>query len=290
MIFYILIFLAALGTAMNFAVTKVYQINQGNSLQSGVIFNSLVGLAGSLIYFAVCGFKIDITVFSVVLALLFTLFHGIYTIIGFKIMSLGSMAVYTIFLMLGGMILPYLYGLFFLDEEITVLKVMALLLMSLAIILQNNGKKERGKAIFYILCICVFFLNGLVSIVSKVHQTYPQFETVSDNGFVLLKNVMRFLLFFGMIPFVGKKGEKVFSIKPKMYIVIVSSALISSISYYLQLVCASSLPATVQFPVISGGTIVFTALLGMICFKEKISKRQAFCLLLCIISTIIFVL
>ena len=123
-----------------------------------------------------------------------------------------------------------------------------------------------------------------------MHQTNPQFETVSDNGFVLLKNVMRFLLFFGMIPFVGKKGEKVFSIKPKMYIVIVSSALISSISYYLQLVCASSLPATVQFPVISGGTIVFTALLGMICFKEKISRRQAFCLLLCIISTIIFVL
>ena len=289
MIYYILIFLAALGCALNFAVTKVYQLNQGNSIGSGIIFNCLVGLAGSLIYFVVCGFKIEMTVFSVIMSVLFTLFLGIYTIIGFKIMSIGSMAVYTVFLMLGGMILPYFYGLLFLDEEITVLKVIALLLMTVAIILQNNGEKKRGKALFYILCIGVFILNGLVSIVSKAHQIYPQYETVSDNGFVLLKNLMRFLMFGSMIPFVSKKGEKIFQIKPKMYIVIMFSALISSIAYYFQLVCASYLPATVQYPVMSGGTIVFTALLGMICFKEKISKRQILCLFLCIASTAIFV-
>lgn len=290
MIYYILIFLAALGTGLNFAVTKVYQLKQGNSIQSGVIFNSLVGLVGSLIYFVVGGFKIEFTIFSVVLALLFTLFCGLYTIIGFKIMSIGSMAIYTIFLMLGGMILPYFYGLFFLGEKITVLKVVALLLMIIAIILQNDGEKKKGKALFYILCVCVFVLNGLVSVVSKVHQSYPQFETVSDNAFVLIKNLMRFLMFGAMIPFVREKGIRIFAISPKMYIVIAASALFSSVAYYLQLVCASYLPATIQFPVMSGGTIIFTALLGLICFKEKISLRQAFCLTLCTVSTIIFVL
>jgi len=175
MIYYILIFLAALGCALNFVVTKVYQLNQGNSIETGVIFNCLVGLAGSLIYFVVCGFKIEVTAFSVIMSLLFTLFLGLYTIIGFKIMSIGSMAVYTIFLMLGGMILPYFYGLLFLDEEITVFKVIALIMMIIAIVLQNEGEKKKGKILFYILCVSVFILNGLTSIVSKVHQIYLEY-------------------------------------------------------------------------------------------------------------------
>jgi len=290
MIYYILIFLAALGCALNFVVTKVYQLNQGNSIETGVIFNCLVGLAGSLIYFVVCGFKIEVTAFSVIMSLLFTLFLGLYTIIGFKIMSIGSMAVYTIFLMLGGMILPYFYGLLFLDEEITVFKVIALIMMIIAIVLQNEGEKKKGKILFYILCVSVFILNGLTSIVSKVHQIYLEYGTVSNNGFVLLKNLMRFLTFGFMIPFVNKSKKNIFVMTPKMYFVILSSALISSIAYFFQLLCASHLPATVQFPVLSGGTIIFTALLGLICFKEKISKRQVLCLFLCLISTIIFVL
>ena len=290
MVYYILIFLAALGAAANFAVTKVYQLNRGNTLETGVIFNCLVGLVGSLIYFVVCGFKIELTMFSVILSLMFTIFVGMYTIIGFKIMSIGSMAVYTVFLMLGGMILPYLYGLLFLNEEITVMKVIALIMMTIAIIFQNGGEKKKGKALFYILCISVFILNGLTSVVSKIHQVYPQYNTVSNNEFVLLKNITRFLAFGAMIPFVRRKDTKIFDMKPKLYLVISFSAILTSVSYFLQLLCATYVPATVQFPIMSGGSIIFTALLGLICFKEKLSARQALCLLLCIISTIVFVL
>lgn len=290
MIYYILIFLTGLGYALNFAVTKVYQLNQGNAIKTGMAFNSLVGLAGAIIYFVVCGFKIELTMFSVIMSALFTLFGGLYTIIGFKIMSLGSMAVYTIFLMLGGMVLPYFYGLIFLNEEITVMKVIALIIMSAAIILQNSGDKKKGNLLFYILCVCVFVLNGLVSIVSKAHQIYPEMGVVSNNGFVLLKNLMRFIMFGAMLPFVKKEKGIKLNIKPKMYGVIVASAAISSMAYFLQMVCASTVPATVQFPAVSGGTIVFSALFGLIFFKEKISKKQAICLLLCVVSMIIFVL
>ncbi len=87
-------------------------------------------------------------------------------------------------------------------------------------------------------------------------------------------------------------NTSVLKMKPKIYGTIIGSAIISSISYMFQLECAKPrrLPATVQFPVLSGGTIIFSALLGLISFKEKISNRQAFSLLLCLASTIIFVL
>ena len=290
MIWYVLIFAAAIGCAVNFALTKVYQLNQGNTQETGIVFNFLVGVVGFLIYFAICKFKIHITPFSAFLAVLFTAFVGIYTIIGFKIMSIGSMAVYTMFLMLGGMILPYFYGVFFLDESVTVTKTIALLLMTTAILLQGKPGKSNKKIIFYLLCISVFILNGAVSIVSKMHQTDMGYKTVSENEFVLLKNASRMLMFGIMLPFVKKDKRKALSVKPKMYLVIALSGLISSTAYLLQLKCASHLPATVQFPVMTGGTILFTALLGLICFGEKSDRRQTVGFLICLAATILFVI
>lgn len=192
--------------------------------------------------------------------------------------------------MLDGMILPYFYGFLFLDEEITVMKVIALLTTAIAIILQNKGDKKNGKTLFYILCVSVFILNGLTSVVSKMHQSNPQYSTVSSNGFVLLTNLTLFLVFGAMIPFVRKKGSNIFAMSPKLYIIIIGSAILSSVAYFLQLLCALFVPAIIQFPVMSGGTIIFVTLLGVICFKEKIFKRQAMCLFLCVIATVIFVL
>ena len=290
MIYYVLIFLAALGCAVTFALTKVYQIKQGNTLEFGVFFNFISGLFGAILYFAICRFNVEITPFSLVIALLFTLFFGAYTIIGFKIMSLGSMAVYTIFLMLGGMVLPYFYGLIFLNEEITAVKVIALAMMIYAIILQKEDDGEKGRALFYILCIAVFILNGGCSIVSKVHQITEKFEVVLADGLILLKNILQFLIFGAMVPFVVKQGEKIFPVNAKIYLLIIAITIVNNVAYMLQLVCSSYIPATVQFPVLSGGTIVFSALLGLICFKEALSRKQIAGIIVCVISTILFVI
>ena len=96
---------------------------------------------------------------------------GIYTMIGFKLMSMGSMTVYTIFLMMGGAIVPYIYGLIFLDEPITLPRVVALLMIVAAVVINSSGGKTGKQSVkFIILCIAVFLLNGAVSVVSKMHQ------------------------------------------------------------------------------------------------------------------------
>ena len=65
MIWYVLIFMAAIGCAVNFALTKVYQLKHGNTQETGIVFNFLVGIVGFLIYFGICGFKIRITPFEI---------------------------------------------------------------------------------------------------------------------------------------------------------------------------------------------------------------------------------
>ena len=135
--------LAAIGCAGNFAVTKVYQKHMGNGIREGIKFNMIVGLFASIMFFAVSGFKWECTAFSLIFALLFTVFVGTYTMIGFNIMSMGSMTVYTVFLMLGGAVVPYLYGIAFLNESVNFRKVLALLFVVFAVML--NLFDEKGK-------------------------------------------------------------------------------------------------------------------------------------------------
>lgn len=60
-------------------------------------------------------------------------------------------------------------------------------------------------------------------------------------------------------------------------------------SYFLQLYVAKSLPATVLYPFITGGSIVFSALIGAVLFKEKLSGKLITSVVLCFVGTIMFV-
>ena len=50
----------------------------------------------------------------------------------------------------------------------------------------------------------------------------------------------------------------------------------------------AKLPATVLYPIITGGSIVMTSLAGVVVFKEKLSVRQWVSVVLCLMGTCLF--
>ena len=290
MFYSLLMILSAFAYACNFAVTKVYQLEKGNGPKAGVVFNCICGLLGAVLYFAFGGFKCDVTAYSLIMAFLMTLFAGLYTMVGFKIMSMGNMTIYTVFLMLGGMVGPYIYGLLFLNEAITLSKFIAIIVMIVAVITQSGKLGGKQSLKYYMLCVLVFALNGGCSIVSKMHQIEQVYSIVDPESFLILKNATRFLFFALLIPFFNKENIQFKTKLPKTLLVIAASAVISGVGYVLQLFGASNLPATIQFPIITGGTIVFSAFFDVLVYKAKLSVLQIFSVVLCVVSTIVFVL
>ena len=69
---------------------------------------------------------------------------------------------------------------------------------------------------------------------------------------------------------------------------IACSALVGGLSYLLQLIGAKELPATVLYPIVTGGSIIFSAFSGKIFFKETITRRQWISIGLCLIGTLFF--
>lgn len=286
---YAMLTLAAVLLAADFSINRLYQKKAGVSPEAGFGFNSVFGLFWAIIFFVVNGFKIDFSVYSFAMAAVMSTLVMVYNIIGFRFLKRGAMALYTLFLMSGGMLVPYIWGILFLGEPCTVLRTAAVLIILVGVVLANVSR-EKADFRLILMCAAVFLLNGFCSVVSKLHQIEVNFRCVNTVDFVILNGIFKFI-FGGIIwVFARRKGENGESrpLRGEVLPIIAASAVVGGVSYILQLLSARSLPATVLYPFITGGSIVFSTLAGWLIFKDKLSKQLVLGIILCVIGTVMF--
>ena len=284
---YILVLIATVLLAFEFAFSRKYQTMEGTAMAAGLRFNMLTGLFTTVAFFCLNGFRLEFSWFSILMVALAALCGTAYNVISFRILKTGGMALYSLFLMLGGMLLPYVYGVCYLDEILTVWRILGVLVIGAAVVLSCKAK-YRFSGWVYLWCVIVFLLNGCVSIFSKVHQVDATHSTISTTAFVMYGGLGRFLFSSVALLVMGKKGGKPKSHPMGILGVAAAAATISGVSYLLQLTGAEKLPATVLYPMVTGGSIVFSALSGKVFFKEKLSWYQIVSICLCFLGTLLF--
>ena len=298
---YVYILIADILLGAIFVLNKKYQQYQGSGLAAGLKSNVIIGAVGFLIFFTVSGFRISVTPFSFLMATLTTLSGVIYTVIGLKILSGGKVAIYAMFLMSGGMLLPFLFGAIFMDEDITLWHIIGAVLIIAAIAISNFDRiKPTKKQIA--MSVTVFFLNGFLGIFSKIHQTAKEYETISTESFVAIGNLIKTvicliaLITVTLIANRGKEravGDAVAKVNTKdaviPYVLLFLVAAADCVSYFCQLKGAVDIPATVLFPLVSGGSIVMTAAVGMLVLKEKPTKSAIIGMAVCTLGMCMFI-
>jgi drug/metabolite transporter (DMT)-like permease len=251
-----------------------------------------LGLTTGVIFFALSGFRVEFSWFSLLMALGMSSCAAAYTILGFAVMKAGNMAVYTLFLMSGGMILPALWGWLFLDEPVLILRLIGVVVIVVSISLTHSEERKINASMLLSLC-CVFFLNGMVSVLSKLHQVNTVYETVSTTAYALLSTVTSLVISIAVYAFRQRKPFE--SKQPKkskntltLILIVALYSLTGSVSSLLQLEGAKNLPASVLYPMITGGSIVLTGIMALIFFGEKLSRREWTAILLCLGGTFMF--
>ena len=291
--YYILAFAATLLLATDFSLNKLYQRRAGSSAAAGFAFNALCGIFTAIVFWAINGFKFEFTPFSLVMATAMATSVLLYSLAGLKMLSGGRLAVYTLFLMTGGMSLPYIFGLIFWNEPFSVLRTAGILLITAGVICANISKKRGSDSrggLYLLLGVIVFVLNGCASIISKSHQIDTAHATVSAASFVMLVGLMRAVTCAAAFAVCAKKDHAAAKELPLLHAVPITaaSAVISGASYLFQLIGAANLPATVLYPIVTGGSIVFTTLAGWLLFREKPPARTWIGVLLCLAGTLLF--
>lgn len=295
---YILLVFSVLCIGVYFAVMNVFQKRTKPSLAVSLMFAAGYAFCGLVLLACVMKFQLKFTWFALGLGALISLCYMTNLIMGIKILSVGGISLFTIFMMLGGMIVPFVFGILFLNEPVTPLKLIAVLLMIVSLVLATytageNGAVNKKKLILY--CITVFFSNGGTSVIATVHQHKNNIgRAVSEIQFSWMEYLFTFTFsviilivlavrkrddFREALCEIKSRGNFVF---PAIYVVFVA------VSNICLLKAVAVLPASVQFPMITGGTIIVSTLIGRLFFKEKVSLTAWAGVVLTVGATIMF--
>lgn len=288
--YYAFITTAAVLLAVSFAGNKQYQAKNGAGMPSAFLYAALVSAFTLIPLLVMKRFHIEGTLFSWAMAAVYSVCVTVYQTLGFVIMKKSNVALYTLFIMTGGMILPYLWGLLFWNEPFSPCRTIGLVCIVAAVVLSSSGKMQLGFKQL-LLCLSVFVLNGLVSVSAKYNQSAPAGVGASTFDFMMMTSLIRLVLSLLILLFLARKpeGRPVAALKARhTWVLTLGVTAVSMGSNWLQLDSASHLPATVVYPFLTGGTIAFTAIAGWVFFRERISPRSWASIACCLVGTCLF--
>lgn len=288
---YFLILIAVVLLAFGFILQKFYQRGSKSSTVGGVSFSIVSAFCSLVLLILLNGFSIAFSWYSVINAVLRAMCGLLYTILGFQIMKEGRVALYMLFLMSGGMLVPAVCGWLFLNEPVYPLHVVGVLTIAVAIFLSNSGA-QRPSARVLLRCCAVFLLNGGVSVFSKLHQVNTTYATVGTTEYAMLGTLSSLLMSIALFAALQRKekdhGGFGQYFRPRSLLLILLYSAIGTASSLLQLEGAKNLPASVLYPMITGGTIILSGLFALLFFREKLSRRAWCGIALCLVGTCLF--
>jgi drug/metabolite transporter (DMT)-like permease len=277
--------------SVQFLFTKQYQLKAGADINASFFHKMTSPILLILALFIYNGFRFEFASYSLILALLNGIIMVSISIFSIRALSKGSISNYSLYLLSGGMVLPVIYGAFT-GDSFGGFKITSILIILIGVFIKYD-KKEKVNFSAYTCFFMLFILNGLVGIVSSLHQRNPfSFSTVSPIGFSMLS--CSFAMVLGATFFIiyrtlskSQKPPVINYIKASPYAII--DGLINGIANLLLLIALLKIEPSAQYPIVTGGCIFLSALFSFIIYKEKPSKKEIISITCAIIGSILII-
>lgn len=283
MTYYFLLILSAALFASQFLLNQLFQKFKGSTSADSLLFTLYTSLAGFFIIFIINGFRLEFSAFSAVIALIYSVVNLLYNAASLKSFETVNLSVYSVFSMLGGMLLPSVFGIFYSAEKVTFSKILCFILISAAIFLTADRKAKKSKnAYFYYAA--VFILNGSVGVLSVIHQSGA--SAVDSFSFLMHTRLISFL--FSAVIYAAKyRAFPRITMRPLMCCVAFTT--MCSLGNLFVLIALKHIDASVQYPIITGGVMLISLLISLI-RREKVTKKEAFASIVAFIASVIIAL
>ena len=194
--------------------------------------------------------------------------------------------------MLGGMILPFFQGIIFYGEPITLAKCVCVLFIAAALILCTAKGDKKGGTVYY---AGVFVLNGMSGVLTKIFQSsaFPKtssamYSVWSATISTLLSGTVILAMFI-----ISKSKKDGTSLLPKFKFKAVAYAsgcgILGNVANYFLLIALAVLPASVQYPFITGGVMIVSTVISALTVTKP-SRKEILAVTLSFIGIIALVL
>ena len=262
-----LLFTSICSLVLQNSLFKAFSKNNSNGDSAVNSFNLTIYLLCA-VSFGIILLTGSMSVYSAALGL----FFGIFTALSYhyKILALSKGPMHlTLLLTTSSMMIPTMSGVFF-GEKFSFVKLIIVFLLIFFIYLsfeKNNRTKIGGK--WFLYCLISFFALGAVGVLQKTHQTSA--HKGESSGFLFVA------FFFAAIWCLLKskgKIDKVFLQRKTNLIMALFCGGCTFAMNYINLKLSGMLPSQLFFPLVNGSGIVFSSLLSVFLFKEKLTARQ----------------
>ena len=253
-----------------FALQDVYRKMRGSGLRISMESACIGSLAGLAVLLALNGCRLEFTPFTLIMASIAAVNGIAFTFFTFKALDVINLSLFSLFSMLGGMALPFLQGILFFGERITVAKILCVAFVCAALGLTvTRGERRRG----YLYYVGVFVLNGMSGVLSKLFNGLP-FEKTSAAGYSIWIALCTVVISGTAWALLLRKRR---ADEPRLTLcagaVSAVSGSVNKVANFLLVIALAHVDASVQYPMVTGGVMIVSTL---ICFfgDRKPSRRE----------------
>lgn len=277
-----MIIAAVIMFGFQFFLNNDYQKKNGSDFLVSTVFTFFSTLASIPVLWAINSFKFEFTWYTLFISVVTAVNMIACIVCGQKALSKINLSLYSIFSMLGGMLLPFFAGILLYDEKLTLGKILCFVIVTAALFFTfRKGQSKKG----FIYYSGIFVFNGMSGVLSKIFQESGQAKT-SAAGYSLLTAVMIVVLTGAIMLFNMKK----IALPVKKSIPsLVGCGLLNKIANYLLLIALANVPASVQYPMVTGGVMIVSTALGFFT-PEKPSKKEIISLVLSFIGLLMLLI
>ena len=237
------------------------------------------------ISFDINGLNPGFTWFTLLIALLTALNSFAFTYCAFMALNKINLSLFSLFSMLGGMLLPFLQGIIFYGEKLTADKIVCVIFIAVALAVTldfksgNATEKDRFAFIYY---VGIFVFNGMSGVLSKIFASATLPKTTSAGYSIWVSLITAVVA--GIILFIvyRKKAENEPPYTVKAAFISGASGALNKIANFILVVAlASGIDASVQYPMVTGGVMIVSTAAAYLTenkpkAKELVSVALAF--------------
>ena len=265
---YLYIILTVCSLTLQSAIRKSYgkQLNGKGTC----VFNGFACLMAALFFWTSGGFQFAFHGPVIIWALVFGVFFGTATYASLCALQIGPMSLTSLAISYSLMIAT-LYGILFRHEKISIWTVIGLLLLAVSLVFITVKKDEKKISLrWVILALIALISNGICTIVQREQQI--AFEGNYKNEFMMVALVAVFAVFWGMSMLKERHEMKTCLKKGAGHMVLWGIA--NGAANLFVMILATRMPASLMYPLISGGSIILTWLTARFFYKDQLSVLQ----------------
>jgi len=288
-VIYLLFVLLALMSATAKMLQKQFTNLSRNVEQAKNVYMLVVSLIAMVFFASMAGWDLRINGLTFVYAVLLAVLSILANLMLLKAMDYADIVTISVYASAGAIVIPFLFGVLFFKEEVSICKIISFFLLLLIVILPllKREGKERMNFFGYFYSMMLFLEAGGSVMLIKF---YSRAESVMNN------NVLCFWANVLMLPFVlvmALKTERhslLYSIKQlsrSTYAVAALSVVVSNASTLLSMYVVGKINLTVYTLLQNPLSLILTALCSWLFFKEKINRQVAFNIVVSMIALLL---